>query len=76
MSISRNEIRRFVKKDRSKDVLIANAQLLDYDATRSKVRKLIDKPSEDPTRLPKVPSNSVCIGEASMFITPLGSTRT
>ena len=27
--------------------------MLDYDAARSKVRKLTDKPSEDPTRLPK-----------------------
>ncbi|KAJ7682705.1 hypothetical protein DFH06DRAFT_1278238 [Mycena polygramma] len=30
-----------------------NKKLLDYDAARSKVRKLIDKPSEDPTKLPK-----------------------
>lgn len=28
-------------------------QLLDYDAARSKHRKLIDKPSDDPTKLPK-----------------------
>ncbi|CDS11645.1 hypothetical protein LRAMOSA03908 [Lichtheimia ramosa] len=28
-------------------------KLLDYDAHRSKVRKLIDKPSEDPQRLPR-----------------------
>ena len=32
-------------------------QLLDYDAARSKVRKLVDKPSEDATKLPKVGSN-------------------
>lgn len=31
-----------------------NKKLLDYDAQRSKVRKLIDKPSEDPQRLPRV----------------------
>ncbi|KAI8389430.1 hypothetical protein BD560DRAFT_381596 [Blakeslea trispora] len=30
-----------------------NKKLLDYDAQRSKVRKLIDKPSEDPQRLPR-----------------------
>lgn len=29
-------------------------KLLDYDAARSKLRKTIDKPSEDPTKLPKV----------------------
>jgi amphiphysin len=28
--------------------------MLDYDAARSKVRKLVDKPTEDPTKLPKV----------------------
>lgn len=28
-------------------------QLLDYDAARSKLRKVIEKPSEDPTKLPK-----------------------
>jgi amphiphysin len=28
-------------------------KLLDYDAMRSKVRKLVDKPSEDPQRLPR-----------------------
>jgi amphiphysin len=30
-----------------------NKKLLDYDAARAKVRKLIDKPSEDPVKLPK-----------------------
>ena len=30
-----------------------NKKLLDYDAARSKLRKLIEKPSEDPTKLPK-----------------------
>ncbi|KAH7888892.1 hypothetical protein F5I97DRAFT_1935318 [Phlebopus sp. FC_14] len=30
-----------------------NKKLLDYDAARSKLRKVIDKPSEDPTKLPK-----------------------
>ena len=28
--------------------------MLDYDAARSKLRKVVDKPSEDPTKLPKV----------------------
>lgn len=28
-------------------------QMIDYDAARSKLRKLIDKPSEDPTKLPR-----------------------
>ncbi|KAI9571155.1 hypothetical protein HD554DRAFT_2078989 [Boletus coccyginus] len=30
-----------------------NKKLLDYDAARSRLRKVIDKPSEDPTKLPK-----------------------
>ncbi|KAF7427989.1 hypothetical protein PC9H_007207 [Pleurotus ostreatus] len=30
-----------------------NKKLLDYDSARSKMRKLIDKPSEDPTKLPR-----------------------
>ncbi|TFY72120.1 hypothetical protein EVG20_g861 [Dentipellis fragilis] len=30
-----------------------NKKLLDYDAARSKVRKLTDKPSDDPTKLPR-----------------------
>ncbi|KAI0757872.1 BAR-domain-containing protein [Irpex lacteus] len=30
-----------------------NKKLLDYDAARSKLNKLINKPSEDPTKLPK-----------------------
>jgi len=30
-----------------------NKKLLDYDSARSKMRKLIDKPSDDPTKLPK-----------------------
>jgi len=30
-----------------------NKKLLDYDAARSKVRKLTEKPSEDPTKFPK-----------------------
>ena len=27
--------------------------MLDYDATRSKVKKLVEKPSDDPTKLPR-----------------------
>jgi hypothetical protein len=27
--------------------------MIDYDSARSKLRKLIDKPSEDPTKLPR-----------------------
>jgi hypothetical protein len=30
-----------------------NKKMLDYDSARSRHRKLIDKPSEDPTKLPK-----------------------
>ncbi|KIY44517.1 BAR-domain-containing protein [Fistulina hepatica ATCC 64428] len=30
-----------------------NKKMLDYDAARSRLRKLIDKPSDDPTKLPK-----------------------
>ncbi|PFH49737.1 hypothetical protein AMATHDRAFT_62484 [Amanita thiersii Skay4041] len=30
-----------------------NKKLLDYDSARSKLKKLIDKPSEDPTKLPR-----------------------
>jgi amphiphysin len=29
-------------------------KLLDYDSQKSKVRKLVDRPSEDPQRLPRV----------------------
>jgi hypothetical protein len=28
--------------------------MLDYDSARSKLRKIIDKPSEDPMKLPRV----------------------
>ena len=28
-------------------------KMIDYDAARSKLRKLIDKPSEDPTKFPR-----------------------
>jgi amphiphysin len=31
-------------------------QLLDYDAARSRMKKLIEKPSDDPNKLPKVGS--------------------
>jgi len=30
-----------------------NKKLLDYDSSRGKLRKLVEKPSEDPTKLPK-----------------------
>lgn len=30
-----------------------NKKLLDYDSSRSRLKKLVDKPSEDPTKLPK-----------------------
>jgi amphiphysin len=30
-----------------------NKKMIDYDAARSKIRKLIDKPSEDPTKHPR-----------------------
>lgn len=33
-------------------------QLLDYDAARSKARKLTDKPSDDSTKLPRVSFSS------------------
>lgn len=29
-------------------------QMIDYDAARAKVKKLVEKPSEDPTKLPRV----------------------
>ena len=32
---------------------VSFTKLLDYDAARSKLNKLINKPSEDPTKLPK-----------------------
>jgi amphiphysin len=28
--------------------------MIDYDAARAKVKKLVEKPSEDPTKLPRV----------------------
>ena len=31
-----------------------SSQLLDYDSARSRLKKVVDKPSEDPTKLPKV----------------------
>jgi hypothetical protein len=34
-------------------------QMLDYDASRSKLNKIIMKPSEDPTKLPKVDLRSI-----------------
>lgn len=34
--------------------------LSDYDSAKSKVRKLVDKPSEDPQRLPRVSKTSIC----------------
>lgn len=34
--------------------LLIFRQLLDYDSARSRLNKLIAKPSEDPTKLPKV----------------------
>lgn len=37
----------------NKNIEKRNKKLLDYDAARSRHRKLIDKPSEDPTKLPK-----------------------
>ncbi|KAF5361656.1 hypothetical protein D9758_007320 [Tetrapyrgos nigripes] len=36
-----------------------NKKLLDYDSARSKLRKTIDKPSEDPTKLPKASTKAV-----------------
>ena len=35
-------------------IQLTAAQLPDFDAARTKVRKLSDKPSDDPTKLPKV----------------------
>jgi amphiphysin len=32
-------------------------KLLDYDAARSKAKKLVDNPSDDPSKLPKVKSS-------------------
>lgn len=29
-------------------------KLLDYDSSKTKVRKLVDRPSDDPQRLPRV----------------------
>jgi hypothetical protein len=34
--------------------LTISSQMLDYDAARSKVRKLQDKPSDDSIKLPRV----------------------
>jgi hypothetical protein len=35
-------------------MLLSYTQLLDYDAARSRMKKLIEKPSDDPNKLPKV----------------------
>jgi hypothetical protein len=37
---------------------ITLTQMLDYDSARNKHRKMIEKPSEDPSKLPKVRSFS------------------
>lgn len=31
-----------------------NTQLLDYDSARAKMKKLVEKPSDDASRLPRV----------------------
>ncbi|KAF9139859.1 hypothetical protein BGX30_007391 [Mortierella sp. GBA39] len=41
-----------------------NKKLLDYDAARSKVRKLVEKPSEDSTRLPRAEHEANALREA------------
>lgn len=38
----------------ARDAILTPAQMLDYDAARSKVRKLQDKPSDDSIKLPRV----------------------
>ena len=35
-----------------------NHKLLDYDATRAKVKKLVEKPDKDPTKLPRAERDS------------------
>lgn len=51
-------------------------KLLDYDAARNKLRKLIEKPSEDPTKLPKVRfSLFLGIGDTQPFCRMQGTTR-
>ena len=35
-----------------------NHKLLDYDATRAKVKKLVEKPDKDPTKLPRAERES------------------
>ncbi|KAF9084614.1 hypothetical protein BGX29_008128 [Mortierella sp. GBA35] len=41
-----------------------NKKLLDYDAARSKVRKLVEKPSEDSTKLPRAEHEADALREA------------
>jgi bridging integrator 3 len=52
------------------------SQLLDYDAARSRLKKLIDKPSEDPTKLPRVRHTSFILVCTLLMKVWLGTTRT
>lgn len=55
-SISRSATKRYVSSAvRTRSFINLDVpKLLDYDSARSKLRKLIEKPSEDPTKLPRV----------------------
>jgi len=55
MNIFQNATRRLISLSQTdfRNSEFYPAQMIDYDAARSKLRKLIDKPSEDPTKLPR-----------------------
>lgn len=48
-----------------------NHKLIDYDSTRAKVRKLVEKPADDSTKLPRVSH-----ANPSLVLTSLGAAGT
>lgn len=44
--------------------------MLDYDAMRSKVKKLVEKPDKDPAKLPRTEKETEMVMDASTFLRP------
>jgi len=47
--------------------------MLDYDALRSKVRKLTEKPDKDPAKLPRTEKETEMVGSSASSFVPLSS---
>ncbi|KXT08162.1 hypothetical protein AC579_8453 [Pseudocercospora musae] len=45
-----------------------NHKMLDYDAMRSKVKKLVEKPDKDPSKLPRTEKETEMVMDASTFL--------